>query len=132
MEYDHRRQPFLVLGFGVNVNVESFPIGLRQTATSLQIESGETWRRITLLGAILRWIEKYYFDLKNSQTGPLIERSNQLCSILGRKIEIEAAEKTFSGIAEGIEKAGGLLLLLNQESKNRRKFLIGEVVRTSR
>ena len=30
------------------------------------------------------------------------------------------------------QRPGGLLLLLNQESKNRRKFLIGEVVRTSR
>ena len=130
LEYDHRQQPFLVLGFGVNVDIENFPISLKQTATSLKIESGKTWCRVTLLGAILRGIEKHYFDLKSNQTKNLIEKANQLCAILGQEIKIQTSEETFSGTAERIDEDGGLLL--SQESENNRKILIGEVVKTSR
>lgn len=129
LEYDYRKQPFLVLGFGVNVGIESFPMDLRKTATSLKIESGKAWCRITLLGAILRGIEKHYIDLKSNHTEHLIGRANRLCSILGQKIEVRTAEKAFIGIAERIDRDGGLLL--NQESKNKRKFLIEEVTKTS-
>jgi BirA family biotin operon repressor/biotin-[acetyl-CoA-carboxylase] ligase len=130
LEYDHRQQPFLVLGFGVNVDIENFPISLKQTATSLKVESGKTWCRITLLGAILRGIEKHYFDLKSNQTKHLIEKANQLCTILGQEIKIQTSEETFSGTAERIDEDGGLLL--SQESEKNRKILIGEVVKTSR
>ncbi len=130
LEYDQNQQPFLALGFGVNVGIESFPIGLRQIATSLRIESGKVWCRGMLLGAILQRIERHYINLKNNHTKPLVERANQLCSILGQEVKIRTAERTFGGLAERIDVDGGLLL--SQESGADRKFLIGEVVKTSR
>ena len=71
-----------------------------------------------------------YFDLKSNQTKHLIEKANQLCTILGQEIKIQTSEETFSGTAERIDEDGGLLL--SQESGKNRKILIGEVVKTSR
>lgn len=71
LEYDQYRQPFFVLGFGVNVNITEaeFPPALRKTATSLQIAASETSDteicRVALLQAILHQLEKNYLHLKS-------------------------------------------------------------------
>jgi len=71
IEYDQHRQPFFVLGFGVNVNIsmEEFPPTLRETATSLQIAAAETSNaeicRIELLQEILHRLEENYLHLKS-------------------------------------------------------------------
>lgn len=70
IEYDQHRQPFFVLGFGVNVNIsmEEFPATLRGTATSLQIaasgNSNTEICRVELLQEILHRLEENYLHLK--------------------------------------------------------------------
>lgn len=71
IEYDQHRQPFFVLGFGVNVNIsiEEFPPTLRETATSLQIAASDTDNteicRPELLQTILSHLEENYLHLKS-------------------------------------------------------------------
>lgn len=71
IEYDQHRQPFFVLGFGVNVNIsmEEFPATLRETATSLQIAASDTDNteicRPELLQTILSHLEENYLHLKS-------------------------------------------------------------------
>lgn len=71
IEYDMHRQPFFVLGFGVNVNIsmQEFPPTLRQTATSLQIAASDTDNteicRVELLQTILSHLEENYLLLKS-------------------------------------------------------------------
>lgn len=71
LEYDQHRQPFFVLGFGVNVNIsmEEFPSTLLETATSLQIAASENSNteicRTELLQAILYHLEENYLQLKS-------------------------------------------------------------------
>ena len=78
LEYDQHRQPFFVLGFGVNVNITEmeFPPALRKTATSLRIAASETGNvkicRVPLLQAILCQLEENYLHLKSGNI-PLIE-----------------------------------------------------------
>ena len=78
LEYDQHRQPFFVLGFGVNVNisVEEFPPTLRETATSLQIAALENNYteicRSKLLQAILSHLEENYLHLKTGNI-PVID-----------------------------------------------------------
>ena len=74
IEYDQHRQPFFVLGFGVNVNIsmEEFPPTLRETATSLQIAASDTDNteicRVELLQTILSHLEENYLLLKSGNT----------------------------------------------------------------
>ena len=70
IEYDRHRQPFFVLGIGINVNVtsEEFPSELKNTATSLQIASSDIGNseicRIALLQSVLQKLEENYIILK--------------------------------------------------------------------
>ena len=82
LEYDQHRQPFFVLGFGVNVNISvaEFPPKLRETATSLQIAaSGNNHTEICrpkLLQAILHRLEENYLHLKSGNISVIESQLN--------------------------------------------------------
>ena len=130
LEYDRDRQPFLVVGFGVNVNtlLTEFPQDLQMSATSLRIEEGRTFSRVALTQTILHRLEEYYLHLKSREVASIVERANTLSSTLGRWVHVQTAHKIVDGRDEGIDRDGGLLL--RDESGGVHKFLIGEVVRT--
>ncbi|HID94918.1 MAG TPA: carboxylating nicotinate-nucleotide diphosphorylase [Candidatus Latescibacteria bacterium] len=64
---ESNRVKSLILGFGINVNQtrEDFSEDLRETATSLYIETGNRYSRIRLLQDILETIERNYAPLRN-------------------------------------------------------------------
>ena len=79
MQYDSNRDPFFVLGFGVNVNItqSEFPQKLREKATSLSIaaasdDKNEISRSILLL-TILEKLEANYLLLKTGETAKIAE-----------------------------------------------------------
>src|SRR4051812_37719256 len=49
-----------VIGIGLNVNQAEFPEGIREVATSLLIETGKSWPRVELIGAVLRRLDAEY------------------------------------------------------------------------
>ena len=130
LEYDRHRQPFFVMGFGVNVNTTraDLPGELRASATSLRIESGREISRVVLLQTILRRLEENYFRLKRSDTEPIIATANRLLHLSGDWVQINTADGIFCGKTEAIDQDGGLLL--KDMNGNRRKFLVGEVLQT--
>ncbi|MCE2396703.1 biotin--[acetyl-CoA-carboxylase] ligase [Candidatus Poribacteria bacterium] len=130
LEYDRHRQPFFVMGFGVNVNMTSadLPEELRASATSLRIESGRKISRVVLLQTILHRLEENYLRLKRSDTEPIIATGNRLLHFSGDWAQINTADGIFCGETEAIDQDGGLLL--KDMNGNRRKFLVGEVLQT--
>lgn len=79
IKYDINRQPFFVLGFGINVNITTaeFPIELRHTATSLQIATSEAETkeicRLSVLKAVLHHMEENYLHLKSGNITEMTE-----------------------------------------------------------
>ena len=130
LEYDRHRQPFFVMGFGVNVNTTKtdLPEELHASATSLQIETNREISRITLLQAILHRLEENYLRLKHSDIEPIIATANRLLHLSGNWIQLQTANEIFCGQVEVIDQDGGLLL--RDMSGKRRKFLVGEVLQT--
>jgi BirA family biotin operon repressor/biotin-[acetyl-CoA-carboxylase] ligase len=130
LEYDRHRQPFFVMGFGVNVNTTrtDLPEELRASATSLQIESNREISRVVLLQAILHRLEENYLHLKRNDIEPIITTVNGLSYHFGDWIQIQMAGGVFHGRAEVIDQDGGLLL--RDLNGNLRKFLVGEVLQT--
>ncbi len=130
LEYDRHRQPFFVMGFGVNVNTTwtDLPEELRASATSLQIESDRKIARVVLLQAILHRLEENYLRLKHGETDPIVATANRLLYRSGDWIEIKTAAEVFCGRVEAIDRDGGLLL--RDVNGNLRKFLVGEVLQT--
>ena len=130
LEYDRHRQPFFVMGFGVNVNTTSadLPEELRASATSLKIESDRETSRVVLLQTILHRLEENYLRLKHSDTEPIIATANRLSYHSDDWIQIKTADGIFRGYAEVINQDGGLLF--KDMDGNRQKFLVGEVLQT--
>ena len=130
LEYDQYRQPFFVMGFGVNVNTTRADLSeeLRTSATSLQIEANREISRVSLLQTILHRLEENYLRLKCGETGSIIVIANKLLHFSGDWIQIQTTDQIFRGQIEAIDQDGGLLLK-DMEGKQR-KFLVGEVHRT--
>ena len=86
LAYDDQRQPFFVLGFGVNVNsiLADFPPELRETATSVRIATADVRRidaeicRTSLLCTILCRLEKTYLQLKAGETDLITQQFEAL------------------------------------------------------
>ena len=130
LEYDRHRQPFFVMGFGVNVNTkrEDLSEELRTAATSLQIESNREISRVAFLQAILHRLEENYLRLKHNDTEPIIATANGLLHLSGNWIQLQTTKEIFRGQVEEIDRDGGLLL--RDMNGKRRKFLVGEVLQT--
>ena len=130
LEYDRGRQPFFVMGFGVNVNTkqEDLPEELRYSATSLQIECNREISRVALLQAILNRLEEDYLRLEHGETDSIIATANRLLFPSSDWIQINTADGTFCGRTEAIDQDGGLLL--RDMNGKQQKFLVGEVVQT--
>ena len=130
LEYDRHRQPFFVMGFGVNVNTTrvDLPEELRASATSLQIESNREISRVTLLQAILHRLEENYLHLKHGETDSIVATANGLLHLSGDWVQLQTTEGVFYGQAEAIDRDGGLLL--RDINGKRRKFIVGEVLQT--
>ena len=128
LDYDQKKQPFFVLGFGVNVNITSFefPLSLRSSATSLQLELGRDMSRVSVLRTILHHLEDNYSRLKCGTTGAIIDSVIGLSDTIGKGVQLEAPGGSFNGIAEGIDAEGRLKL--RDKSGQIRVFSSGDVV----
>ena len=96
-----------VIGIGVNVNHERFPEALAPLATSLRIETGRTHSRLELLVRLLLELERYYNRFIAEGAGPIVERFSQVSSFArGKRVQVETAAETFTGITDGLEPNG--------------------------
>lgn len=70
---------YVVIGIGINTNIEQFPEELKQTATSLRIEAGRSIRRSPLIAAIMRWFEKAYAEFMKTEDLSGIQKHTMNC-----------------------------------------------------
>ena len=106
--------PAIVLGFGMNVNLsrEELPPDLRETATSLAIESGETHSRPELLAAILNTFEPIYDRWRETGLEPFLSRLRERDVLFGHSVTLSLLNTPLAGTAAGIAPDGALLLRL--------------------
>ena len=128
LNYDRNHQPFFVVGFGVNVNIASveFPLSLRSSATSMQIECGRDISRVSVLRTILHHLEDNYSHLKCGRTATIIDSAIDLSTTIGKDVQLETLDGSFNGIAERIDADGRLVL--REQSGQLRVFSSGDVV----
>jgi BirA family biotin operon repressor/biotin-[acetyl-CoA-carboxylase] ligase len=102
---------FVVLGIGLNVNTkkEDFPEELRDSATSLLIETGKEFSRNHLVKEILQELEGVYFLLKENP-GEVLSKWCSYAKVEGKMVEVESFGELIEGVAEGIDEEGALLV----------------------
>lgn len=117
---------YVITGIGINVNQREFPSEIRDTATSLSLEAGRSFRRSSLIAAILKAFEKDYAAfLKTGDLSLLLEEYNACLVNRGKEVCILDPSGEYRAVAEGIDESGSLLVTLPDGT--RREIISGEV-----
>ena len=109
---DMDRIDYVVIGVGVNVNTprQGLHPDIRQTATSILMETGKPFPRIALLRAYLEWLEIYYETFKTKGFDPVMNRWKNFADIIGRRISVDLMDRVRMGEVLDIDKDGFLIL----------------------
>jgi len=114
--YQGSRLDHLIVGLGVNVNIEMtrFPKTLRKASTSLSHELGREADRSLLTKRIIEEMDKSYQRFELGHISELLDDARRLCSTLGRKVRVTTVEGNLVGHAVGLGDDGQLLVRLNR------------------
>lgn len=100
---------FAVLGVGVNVNQTEFPETISDRAGSLRQIAGHELEREAVAIAILRSLEALYPKLAGD-FHELVAAAEARSYLRGRWLEADCAGVRVSGVAEGLDENGALIL----------------------
>lgn len=100
---------FAIVGIGLNVNldVSKYP-DIASIATSLSIATGEEVSRLKVLHCLLEELDVNYREVKHNVSF-FSEWRNHI-STIGQQVKVTTAGHTLSGVAEGVNEQGELLL----------------------
>lgn len=102
---------YLVIGIGINANMEHFPRELQDKATSLQIEMGHPVNRAELVAETMKCFEENYEVFEKTQDlSGLIEPYHAVLANFGQPVRVLQPGNEYSGIARGINARGELLV----------------------
>lgn len=102
---------YVVIGTGINTNIEQFPSELVQTAVSLHKLMGRRPERAVLIAACMKYFEQYYELFERQQDlSLLMEEYNGLLAGKGGTVRVLEPGNEYSGISEGINERGELLV----------------------
>ena len=101
----------VVIGDGINVNLEGFPDELKDKATSLYLETGKKYDRNCLIGLIMEKFERNYEKFTETcDLSPLIDDYNIMLANRNQPVRILDKINPYEGIAIGIDREGELLV----------------------
>jgi len=110
MSAEATRVRHIVVGIGINVNQNSFPAELAQSATSLRLATGTEWSRLELCVALLKSLDREYRSLladRDAHTEILRRFEDRSSSARGRSVRVEE-KGGFEGVSEGLDPRGFL------------------------
>lgn len=102
---------YVVIGTGINVNIDEFPEEIRETATSLYLEKGETVLRAPIVAKTMEHFEDYYEKfVRTMDLSLLMEDYNARLVNKDAAVRVLDPQNEFEGTARGIDKKGQLLV----------------------
>lgn len=109
---------YVVIGAGVNVGLQEFVPEIADTATCLEQECGRKVPRAQLIVNIMKAFEKYYEQfLKKLDFSELKEAYDELLVNCGREVRVLDPKGEYTGISQGINARGELLVELPDGSE---------------
>lgn len=115
------RIKFVILGIGINVNIEPqvFPKELQEKAVSIKCS------RIEVVKEIMVSLEFYYNMLNKKNWDTIINEWKNLSLVLGKRIKLAQGKKYYDGQAVGIDQYGALIL--RQDDGFSKHFTSGDI-----
>lgn len=122
MDYIHG----VIIGVGINVNVESFPEDLQSMATSLILEKGRKVSRAEVIERVAENFEEYYEKFMETEDLSLLRDlyEERLIS-KGKAVKVLDPQGEYTGISKGITGTGELVVE-TQDGKEQQVYA-GEV-----
>lgn len=116
----------VVIGVGINVNMEQFLKELSEKATSLRVELGHPMKRSPIIAAVMKKFEKNYgLFIEAGDLEPIQDAYNSLLVNQGREVRILGAKEEYNAFSLGINKEGELLV--RKEDGSMEAIFAGEV-----
>lgn len=105
----------VVIGTGINVNLDEIPKELQESASSLLLECGHSVARAELLQKILvRFEYNYSIFLNSLDMSGLLKQYDKYLVNKGKQVRVLDPKGEFEGLALGINAAGELLVKLKE------------------
>lgn len=124
METDYIQ--YLVCGVGINVNQESFPEAIQNTATSLFLEGGRKLNRADLIESAMEYFETYYgIFCRSKDLEGLAGEYNELLVNVNARVRVLDPKGEYEGVSQGINRLGELLV--ERDDGTRENVFAGEV-----
>ena len=101
----------IVIGVGINVGLQEFAPEIAATAASLEQFCGRKIPRAALVANVMKAFEKYYetFLITCDMSG-LLAAYNQMLVNRGRQVRVLDPQGEYTGVSQGINAAGELLV----------------------
>ena len=126
MSGDASKINYVIIGIGINVNIENFSLELEEVATSLKIEGGLDYNREEIIASILSFLELYYKEYSKTQSlENILDKYRELCITLKNEVLVLDDKGPYKATPLDIDKKGGLIVCRQDGSKETIKF--GEV-----
>ncbi len=115
MTADMDRIERVIIGIGINVNMESFDDSIKDMATSLRIESGMVVKRADIIINMLKTFEEYYsMFVKTEDLSLLLDDYNSILVNRGKEVRIIERDKEWAATAVSMNKLGELIVNDNE------------------
>jgi BirA family biotin operon repressor/biotin-[acetyl-CoA-carboxylase] ligase len=112
---------FVVLGVGVNLNMDEkmFSKEIRNLATSLKRETGQSVSRKTFLQTLLQELEIWYETFVQGGAAPILKAWRDKARIQGRPVKVTSFGEVLSGTAIDVDNDGALILETKEGEQKR-------------
>ena len=102
---------YVVIGIGINANNREFPDEIKETASSLFIESGKQVKRAAVIEAVGRYFEQYYDEfIKAGDLSLIMDEYNSMLANAGNQVRIISNDSEEVYTAIGINPQGELMV----------------------
>jgi BirA family biotin operon repressor/biotin-[acetyl-CoA-carboxylase] ligase len=101
---------YVVIGIGMNVNQETFPNELQQTATSLKKESGREFELGPIIRDFFERFEKAYLQSQKSGYARFLKEWKMKSGMFGKEISLEQSGSILRGRAIDLDIDGALVI----------------------
>ena len=115
---EQKKVIFVVMGIGVNLNIDEFPSPLCSTATSLKRETGCYVPEEAFQHCLLGELERLYASFLDDSSD-LLQEIRLFSSLLGKQIKVKISQNELTGLVQGIDEKGRLVLRLDSGIQRR-------------
>ena len=117
---------YVIIGVGINVNGESVPQELKESATTLRMETGRELSRAALLARVMEKFEKNYEQFCEAGDLSALQKDyNRILVNVGKEVRILEPGKEYQALSHGINHLGELQV--EREDGTKASIFAGEV-----